>query len=136
MSQLNQIFYLIDYRYEQTDVRIDPNYREATIPTHQMLLNNFQLVKQVLQVFPGREETLDCKLYCYPKYASSQLFMCLLKNYGYLFNFDWLVPNGYCLNFSTNKFNVEKGFFCLSSLEMYINLLSIVLSLKIPCKIP
>ena len=45
-------------------------------------------------------------------------------------NFDWLVQNYKCANYSTNVI-FRKGSFCLSSLGTY-NDISIVLSLKIP----
>ena len=47
-----------------------------------------------------------------------------MDSLGILLNFD--------CNVSTNNFNLQKGLSCLSPQKMYINILFIVLSLKIP----
>ena len=49
-----------------------------------------------------------------------------------MLNFEWLVLNEQYPNFSNNNFNLQKEDSYLSSYGMHINILSIVLSLKIP----
>ena len=73
---------------------------------------------------PGREGTLDWKLNWYPRFIPNYLSLKLLGTC------DWLVPNYKCPNFSTTYLNLQNS--CESSLGMYINMLSIGFSLRIP----
>ena len=52
-----------------------------------------------------------------------------LNNLGTFIEFDWLVHLVECPDISTSKRDLQKGYFCVSSLGMYINLSAIVFSL-------
>ena len=52
------------------------------------------------------------------------------------FYFDWLVHKVEFPNVSTTNCDYEKGYFCVLSLGMYINLSGIVLFLQIPAQHP
>ena len=58
-----------------------------------------------LSQFPGREGTLDCKLY-----NGTILYYLLAQKLGLLLvNFDLLVTNKKCPKFSNSNFNLENG---------------------------
>ena len=70
------------------------NYGDAThlqIPT-------------VVALTPGREGTLNCKLYWYPKFYKNAL------------SFGRIKPLGAYVKSWFNNFYIKKGYFCLSSL--------------------
>ena len=76
-----------------------------------------------------REGTMGCLLHKYPKFYNTVFFFVGLTTLGNIEDLDLLVLKLEHSNVSTTNFNIQKGWFCVSSLGVYINLSAIVLSL-------
>ncbi len=111
----------------QTDDHIN-SFKEIYPIT--ILIQKGFVFKSRIVYFSKREGKLVCLLRQSPKFYNN-IFLCVcLSILGTLMNFDRLDHQVECSNVSTTNFNLQNGYFCVSSLGMYINLSTIVLSLR------
>ena len=97
-----------------------------------LLFNWLVNFREKLLLSALREGTLNCKLHWYPRFHSHIILFVGSKAYCTFIRLLLVGLNCLCPNFPTNIFHLQKELYCLSLMGMYINLLSIVLSLKNP----